>query len=370
MTLCVSYQRSIEKLCLPPCGSYGVVSGDDQDCQTVWDKCQRNNWYDALAMAQSDIQRDLTAPLCPQEICGEVVRPVCQVTLKFKPVAYLGQKVYTDWVTATVEYDEATGQGTVTLCDVDYAEINENNLVVAYPDRCRPGSQTLEQPCITRFPCEGDPDTDGLLLEWPTCQLADPDEDSVTLSGAYQTPPVGFLQEIRYRTWSIDEDLAYELVGQCQCRVCRSSNPTYSVTLVDATAGIICIEGINGCLDRTRRLRINYATAYNCGDDSLDESLEQAVVLLALLKQGRPNQLCGCDQFTRIRDGWLERDPDANQPLVTPGKLLYGGTRAGLEIQRTVNKAAARLRFDSALNSGGNLSANRSRGFRKAVGRW
>jgi len=373
---CVSYERSIDRLRLPRCGSFGVSVNTESECNVVWDLRQRENWMDALRMAQHQIESDLGAPLCAQQICDEIVRPHCTIQLKFRPVAYLGVEVYSDWQTAAIVYSGTYPDfvGTAEICDVDYALINEDNLDFTFPAiDCYAGQLPLQTPCIKRVECEDE--SDGLQFVWPVCQLLKPDVETATLPTTLAAIPTSgnFLTEIRYRTWTIDNDAAYSPVGVCNCAVCTNTTPTYTLTIADGQLGEICISDATACLSHGRQIKVNYGTSYNCGL-SLDLNLEWAVILLALLKVGRPQLLCGCGEFDETRKHWMERDPDADQPLVVPWKLAYGGTRAGMEVGRIVANELRRMNFTAASNVGGSLSsfggARRFRGKSVYAGGW
>jgi hypothetical protein len=375
MTICVSYERSIDKLRLPRCGTFGVSVTSESECNTVWDLRQRENWMDALKMAQHQIESDLGAPLCAQEICNERVRPRCDVGLKFKPIAYLGQKVYGDWTTADIVYSGTYPDiiGTAEICDVDYDLINEDNLDFTYPEiDCYEGQLPLQTPCIKRVTCEDL--TPGLQFIWPACQLLVPDVETATLNANLPTTPDdNFLTEIRYRTWEVDEDLAYTLAGECTCGSCTVTDPTYTLSIGDANLGKICIEPASErCLYGNRHIYVNYGTSYNCGL-TLDLNLEWAVILLALTKVGRPQLLCGCGEFDEIRKYWLELDELARQPLVVPWKLNYGSTRAGMEVARIVGNELRRMHFAASSSSGGAIttfSGNRNFRNKALVSSW
>lgn len=368
MTICVSYERSIDKLRLPRCGTFGVAVNSESECNTVWDLRQRENWMDALKMAQHQIESDLGAPLCAQEICNELVRPRCDVGLKFKPIAYLGQKVYGDWETAEIVYSGTYPDiiGTAEICDVDYDLINEDNLDFTYPEiDCYEGQLPLQTPCVKRVTCAGD--LPGLQFIWPACQLIVPDVETTALpSNLPTTPNDDFLTEIRYRTWEVDADLAYTLAGECTCGLCTPDSPTYTLSIADANRGKICIEDTNSCL-RNRKIYVNYGTSYNCGM-TLDLNLEWAVILLALTKVGRPQLLCGCSEFNEVREYWLATDPTAQQPLVVPWKLHYGASRAAFEVARIVGNEKNRMHFTAASVAGGSITTfNGNRSFRGRV---
>lgn len=355
---CISYERSIDKLRLPRCGSFGVVANTESDCNVVWDLRQRQNWWDALGMAQKQIESDLAAPLCAQEICDEIHRPRCPIQLKFRPIAYLGQRVYSDWIESSIDY---TGTHPNIVGEADLCpgyDLLSDNLDFAYPEiECYEGQPPLQTPCITEIVCGGGGGGNaGVNVTWPACQLILPSLDSATLPGtAAEVAGTGqFLTSFRYRTWEIDEDLAYEVVGECACAVCATSNPTYALTVGDAQLGTVCVEGVNTCPNSGRRIKINYATSYNCGL-TMDLNLEWAVILLALTKM-YGNKLCGCDKFNFVSDYWLEFDPSAGGPLVMPSKLLYGNTRAGLEVARIVANTMRRMHFTAASGVGGLLT--------------
>lgn len=338
-SLCISFQRSLDLLKLTDCAPYGVHEPDGSvvaSCDTPWTVKEREFWLQMLADAQDTIERELGVPLCPQEICNELHTINCPIKLRYAPVAYLGQKVYSDWTTEPVVI--TNGEGVVEVCGIDTDVVTVDNIEFAYPeDVCRTGLQRLQTPCLEAITCEDL--TDGIRATWPLCQLHSPDIDVSS-----ETDTDDFLDEVRWRTWTIDESLAYTVVGECSCRVCGSGEiPTYTMTLSSDVLGELCIAS-DTCVNRNRRLFINYATAFNCGN-GISPSLERAVVLLALLKAG-PNRPCGCDAYDAQVNYWLADDSGRGIEAISDRQIerdfRYGISKAGMEVMRTLDNILKR----------------------------
>ena len=94
---CISFQRSLELLCLGnDCAPYGIRDNDPNNpevCVEPWPICDREAWIHALACAEDEIGMDLGAPLCPREICDELHVTNCKEFLRYKPVAYLDKSI-------------------------------------------------------------------------------------------------------------------------------------------------------------------------------------------------------------------------------------------------------------------------------------
>ena len=337
MTHCVTFDNSLNVLRLDnECGAYGLAGAQ---CDVIWKQYVREGWLLALAEAESDIVRELGAPLCPTEICGETHSIRNEIKLRQTPVAYLGQMSYTDWAEIEVEYGD-TGLGYIELCLED-----PDSVEFGYPvaiTECYRGNQTLQEPCIIDvddLSCA--PEERKYRIQWNKCQLVSPLVDETA-----DTEAENFLTNVAWRIASIDEQLAYEFVGGCGCSGCLTSTPAITMTLCDDVEGIVCIE--SSC-QTGRRIRVNYATAFDCISE-IDPGLEAAVVKLAVVKSaGTAAKPCGCDN-TYV-EFLLALDPSSANDFA--GRLRYGPTNAGMSVMRTMDKYLAKPHFNEPVQSGG-----------------
>jgi len=293
---CVPYDRSLELLMLGmKTGAYGLKSPDY--CDVWWKVYQREGWIDKLRTAHAEIKRDLGAPLCPEAHLDELHDLKTRIRLRQAPVSYLGQQVYTDWaeVNLTIDWDVDVAEGYIDLCDSQLTPGTITDAQVSYPDAVLDvyrGLQTLQAPIVNRLTATCGGGEDGYRLTWPLYQLVKPDVDETENTVAEQG---NFITAVKWRSGQVDADLAYEVVGECGC---DEASSTYTLTLEDATEGIVCIECDTGnfCSCAGKQIRINYATVF--GDGAyMDPGLVQAVVLLALVHANRtPVKPRGCDK--------------------------------------------------------------------------
>lgn len=357
---CVSFQRSIDILCLPECNAYGVQTGNELTCTEPWPVCDREAWIHALAAAEAEISNDLGVPLCPQEICDELHLAKCNTRLIYRPVAYIGVKVFSAPevlpITWTPAPPETPTHGSVLICPVDTEIINLDNVVFSYvSDACYNGAQTLQEPCLEWVDdCDGLGGV-GIRATWERCQLADPTLDLIEIDNDDH-----FISEVQWQYWTIDEDQAIEVVGECDCEACNVCTVVdFDVTVNSLELGEICIEP-SSCGCTRRRVLVNYATAFNCGR-GIDPALEKAVVLYALVMLGK-DKPCGCDVFKEKLNWWLSLDETATQAFAKD--LIYGPTRAGMMVWRTIIKLKKRMVFDQSRGRGGHLNPRHVRGLR------
>jgi hypothetical protein len=315
---------------------------------------QREGWIDKMRAASSELKRDLGAPLCPEPIYDELHPLKGSIKLRQAPVAYLGKVAYSTWLEVNLSDDPAGGKY-IELCDGDLGGATIDEVQVSYPDavlECYHGLQTLQAPCVTQLigSCGGG--SDGYRLWWPDYQLVDPTVDETVIENA-----TDFLSAVKWRIESLDADLAYEYVGTCDCECCSTTTPL-TLTLEDATEGLVCVNNcdtLDLCYCRNRQIRINYATSFSYGA-GMDPALEEALVLLALVRAGdTPSKPCGCDNS--MIDALLELDPTASTEFAT--KLSYGPTVAGMTVMRIINKFLKRPHFNQPVFTGGLLSGRR-----------
>lgn len=362
MDTCISFQRSLELINMDNYqGAYGYLNA--AVCSRNWKRYQREGWINYIIQAESEIRRDLGKPLCPMEICDETHFVADQITLNQKPVAYLGTKTYTDWVELTLDPNppvEGTAEYTVEICDSTLAAAgitDVDTIVWSYPDAvldCYSGNQRLQEPCVTRISdasCGGG--ENGYLFTWPVYQLVDPLVDSMQPSEV-----TNLITAVKWRAWSIDTDSIYEAVEPCYCGSCQGTVPTYTVTLCNATDGIICVDkgSCQAGLSWRSKIRINYATAFGCDmSDHIDPSIEEAIALLTLVKSMHTAvKPCTCDNTTI--DELIKIDPTATTEFAH--KLRYGPTVAGMMAWRIVDKLIKKPNFNEpGITTGGLLSA-------------
>ena len=349
--LCVSYQRSLEILNIDNYpGAYGqILSGT---CKLIWKQFQREGWTKKLIQAENHIRRDLGLALCPMEICDEVHDLTDSIKVNQAPIAYLGTKSWGSWTEDGLVYDGDVAN--LELCETDFGTgVQPEQIQFSYPDGILTDyrqEQALQSPRIIDAPvC--DPEN-GFRFTWDKHQLVLPTVDSTQVSGS-----ADYLQSVKWRVWTVESTSAGSLVGICDCACC-ASNPTITLSIADAEEGIICVDDcgngpVQNCYCSNRRIKLNYATAFNC-TEIIDPNLEEAIVLLALVKAGRtPVKPCGCDN-TWI-DWMLEDDPTSRTEFAL--KLRYGPTRAGMEVMRLLGSIERKPHFNEpGINMGGMLT--------------
>ena len=345
---CVSFDRSLEILIMGnKAGAYGLKEA--MACEHLMAAYQREGWIDKMRAAAAELRRDLGAPLCAVPVYDELHPLKTRIKLRQAPVAYLGKETYSTWLEVNLVDDLPIGKY-VEICDGDLGGATIDEVQVSYPDailECYSGLQTLQAPCVTRLigSCGGGA-TDGYKLSWPAYQLVDPAIDETDISEA-----ADFITAIKWRVVSLDATLAVEIVGECDCDCCNSASDL-TVTLEDSIEGIVCIESCvtdSLCTCYDRQIRVNYGTAFSYGA-GVDPSLEEALVLLALVKAGdTPAKPCGCDNS--MIDALLKIDPTSSTEFAT--KLSYGPTVAGMAVMRAVNKALKRPHYNQPVMTGG-----------------
>jgi hypothetical protein len=349
---CVDFDRSLEILIMGnKAGAYGLKQPNI--CEVIMFAHQREGWIDKMRVASSILKRDLGAPLCPEEVYDELHPLNSSIRLRQSPVAYLGKQVTSAWLEVNLSVDPGGGKY-VEICEGDLGGATIDEVQVSYPDailECYTGLQALQTPCVTTIigTCAGG---DGYKLWWPDYQLVDPSLDETVIENTDD-----FITAVKYRTVSLDADAAYEYVGTCDCECC-STTPALTLTLEDATEGRVCINSCDVsdlCYCSNRQIRINYATAFSYGA-TMDPALEEALVLLALVRAGdTPAKPCGCDNS--MINSLLEIDPTASTEFAT--KLSYGPTVAGMTVMRIVNKLLKRPHYNEPVGTGGLLSGRR-----------
>lgn len=348
-TTCVTYARSLEILNIDnKAGAYGYLNTDF--CDVVWKAFQREGWISALEQAQSEIERDLGAPLCPKQICGERHQVGSTIQLKQAPVAYLGQKTYSAWTEAALTDDGDFFY--VEICEADLPEgLDSDDVEFSYPDAVLDtytGKQALQAPVVSTVSnCNGTGE-DGFRFTWPVHQLVDPNEDSMQVSETEK-----LIDDVKWRTFTIDADLAYEVVGYCGCASCKDEDPNYTLTLCDEESGLVCLEEQGTvCQNNTRQIRLNYGAAFNC-EGTIAPDVERALVLVALVNaQHTASKPCGCDN-SHV-DDMLALDPSAKTDFAT--KLSYGPTVAGMTAMRILDKYEERPHYNTQIATGGMLT--------------
>jgi len=353
---CVDFDRSLEVLIMGnKAGAYGLKQPNM--CEHLMFAYQREGWIDKMRSASSEIKRDLGAPMCPEEIYDELHPLKSTIRLRQSPVAYLGKSTHSDWTEVALQ-DDPNGGKYIEICESSLGGATIDEVQVSYPDavlECYGGLQALQTPCVTDIigTCGGG--ENGYKLWWPLYQTILPTVDETTTDETDN-----FLTDVKYRTLSLDSSAAYELVGTCDCDCCSSADQTLTLTLQDATEGIVCINGCDSsglCYCSNRQIRINYATAFSYGAN-MDPALEEAIVLLALVRAiDTPAKPCGCDNS--MIDALLAIDPTASTEFAT--KLSYGPTKAGMSVMRIMNKFKERPHFNQAVQSGGLFSGRRTK---------
>lgn len=351
---CVSFDRSLEVLMLGmKTGAYGLKSPDY--CDVWWKAYQREGWIDKLRMAHSELKRDLGAPICPEIHLDELHPLKSRIRLRQAPVAALGVNIYTDWSEVNLTMDFPNEEAYMDLCDSYLDPGTITDAQVKYPDEILDdyrGLQSLQAPRLNRILATCGSGEDGYRLTWPIHQLVKPTIDETELS---QT--ANFIDKVQWRVAQADATLTYELVGECSCGCCDNGDPTYVLTLEDATEGIVCVETEQGasCVCSDRQIRINYATMFGDGA-MMDPALEQAITLLALVHSSRtPVKPRGCDK-TFVK-AMLELDPSYGTDFAT--KLRYGPTVAGMTVMRIVDKYLKRPHYNQPVMTGGLMSSRK-----------
>ncbi len=349
---CVDYDRSLEILNIDwKPGAYGLIGSQ---CEHVWTQYMREGWLDKLRMAGDEIKMALGAPICPLPIYDELHPLRGRIKLRQSPVAYLGKHAFTGWAEVNLIEDGDTHY--FELCDSALGAGTINDIEFSYADavlECYFGQQTLQYPCLTKITGTCGGGEDGFKISWPKYQLTPPDTESEQASTFD-----GYLTEIKWRQATVDATLSYEIVGECNCGCCDDT--TLTLTLTDATEGIVCINNCDPsrmCTCGDMYIRISYGTAYGYGATT-SPSLQEAIVLLALVKADRtPIKPCGCDNSWV--DAMLEFDPTAQNAFA--GQLTYGPTVAGMRVMRTLDKFLNRPHFNQDVFSGGLFSGNKTR---------
>lgn len=361
--LCVSFARSLHVLNIDNiAGAYGL-DHSDLPCHKPWKVYQREGWIRKLTLAEIDVKRDLGFSICPEEITGELHTIHDKITLNQAPISYLGQKTYTDWAEVGLTWDG--DEAYIELCEgVLGVDVTSDYVQLSYPDSIltlqTDQLQALQAPRVENASgCGAEP---GYRFTWPSHQLVRPDVDEAAPSD-YQDGEV-FIQFVKWRVWSIDATSGGEFVGMCDCGCCQD-NQTVTLSIGDAYEGVVCVDGcdtgLDACYCQNRKIRINYATAYGAGAGAtMDPSIEEAVVLLALVKTGMtPIKPCGCDN--RWIDWMLEDDPSYRSEFAS--KLRYGISRAGMEVWRKLMNINEKPHFNEpGVEMGGLLTKRRIRG--------
>lgn len=353
--LCVSYQQSLEELdvdAIP--AAYGYVD-PDLNCPVdkVMSKWRREGWIRKLERAQADIERDLGAPLCPQEICDEEHPLRQEITLRQAPVAYLGSKAWGDWTETALNWDAEHTEAYIEIAEASLSSEGVDAIGFAYPDDildCYDGPQELQDPCVT------EPVAGTYRFTWDVWQLLDPREDSVTQAEA-EGGSSALLSNVKWRTYTIDASDAYEVIGECDCDGCADS-PSYTLTLCDPETGKVCIRSSSStgiCTSSARRIRINYATAFDCNESEIDPALAEAVSWLAVLKAGKGSRVipCSCDDEHIMHMFEIEGLTSNDQVA----KMRYGPTRAGMRVMRILDRIIKRPHFNQPVTTAGAMTA-------------
>lgn len=358
--LCVSFERSLHILNIDNiAGAYGL-DHSELPCHQPWKVYQREGWSQKITIAETDVKRDLGYSVCPEEIIGELHHMRDRITLNQAPIAYLGQKEYTDWAEVGLSWDDDDAY--IELCESALGVgVTPGYIQFSYSDSiltCMPNMlQALQAPCVEE--AAGCGAEDGYRFTWPSHQLVRPDVDEAAPSG-YQDDAV-FVQAVKWRVWSIDATSGGDLIGICDCDCC-TDNQAITLSIADAYEGVICIDGcdtgLDTCYCRNRKIRINYATAYGTGAQ-IDPTVEEAIVLLALVKTGMtPVKPCGCDN--RWTDYMLEDDPSSRTEFAS--KLRYGTSRAGMTAWRQLMNIKDKPHFNEpGIESGGLLTKRNMR---------
>lgn len=349
---CVSYHRSLQMLRLSDIGiGYGLSSNT---CGSPWPIWKREGWMDALAAAEARIRRRLKKYLCPTEICDEVHYVRDCIRVNQAPLAYVGQRTYGSWVDQAVTVDLSGKTAKVTITDLQLSGLDVETIQFAYNDTVQnsyDGTQALQSPYLVER------DVSSYTFTWHLYQMIPPSTDSVVEA---QQVSGDFMSSVRWRTYSVDASLAAVAVKPCGCPACSGTVPTYTVEIMDAKEGAICLSPSNGCVNTGAvQVKISYGSTLSCEVEGLDPAIEQAIVYLAILMayQG-PGQIkaCGCDE--EYIDHLLETSPVAGTEFAH--KLIFGPTRAGMEAQRIVDQFAAVPSMVNPVNNAGGLFASRS----------
>lgn len=369
---CVTFQQAISTLQLLACHAYGVSASCyvDIGCTDIWDVEKRCWFVQKLAAAESMIERDIGAPLCPTQIYSESQPLSPTIYTRQKPIAYLGMRVETFIDDFAITYDNtppasyplppfsdctADGwKGYVVLTDADLPiGVTASDVIFKYPEEnCSDCGQELQEPCYRRVYDE-DLEEYVHVWMWSKCQLLRPELDTAPIT---QDPPTSFLLEVAAYYHHIDASQAVVLPPGCGCDI---SDGSLTVEIGDAYAGEVCLTG--SCEFSGHRFYLNYGTAFRPDQDRVSPDLVQAVVLLALTLMGS-KKLCGCEHFDQTVAYWLETDPDSRVAMVVPAMVRYGGTRAGMQAMRIIDRVLVRPHFNEPVKTSGVMTAGRMRG--------
>lgn len=367
---CVTFQQALETLQLIFCHSYGVLTPCYQDigCTDVWNVEKREWFVRKLQAAEKTIERELGAPLCPKQIRDEPHPFQTTIFTRQRPIAYLGVKVETYIDTFDLEYDVPDGWDLnapfhdctndqylayVSMTDGDleeYSGVSAEDIVWKYPASCNT-RQELQEPCYQQI-WNSELDEYVHVWAWSKCQLLKPDVDS---AGITEEPEPNFLSTVDAYYHTIDSSQAVIVPPGCGC----DDPGSLTVEIGDAYAGEVCITG--NCDFNGSRFYLNYGTAFGPSDvTAIDQDIVEAVVLLALTLTGN-RRLCGCEDFSETVNFWLEQDPDSRVAMVLPSMIPYGGTRAGMQVMRIINRLLKRPHFNQPIQTGGSLISSKMR---------
>jgi len=324
-----------------------------------------------LDAAEKMVQRDLGAPLCPQQIRDERHTLSTIIYTHQRPISYLGVRVETYIDALAVVYTnvlptgyplppfkDCTGDNWlayVELLDSELpAGVDPEHIFFRYPETyCDNCGQVLQEPCYRRVFSIDDDEYMNVWM-WSKCQMLQPDIDSAWIN---EDPPTSFLSEVDAYYYTIDASQAVVLPAGCGCSV---NDGSVTVEISDPYAGEICVTG--DCNFGGSHFYLNYGTAFGpSGKTEIDTDLVEAVVLLALTLTGH-RSLCGCADFDKVVEYWTEIDPDTRVPTILPAMIRYGGTRAGMQAMRIIDGIMKRPHFNEQAQTAGLIAAGRMRG--------
>lgn len=347
--LCISYEDSLRALRLEDHAiAYGQRGGE---CKTCWSIGHRESWISSLKIAQDWLQRYVGMALCPQEICDEAHYIGKNIYLNQKPVAYLGTRTYSDWTEETLVQDEPNKQWYVDICDSELAAAgitDVSRITFSYPDsvlNIYRGSMCLPQPIVTRLiGTDCDATEPGYRFSWFNYWLVHP----VNNVDCPLVPTL--ISTVQWQSWEITANSAYSLVGGCDCLSCNGGTPNLTVTLVDWQEGVVCVTA-DGCSNNFLRVRINYATAFDCTGVMASDLREALTLLAVVVNWPEAYKPCGCNP--EYIDGLLKVDPGSEG--VPAYALPFGSTVAGVRVMHIMNNLLKRPKFNQPGEDGGGL---------------
>lgn len=325
---------------IPDAPAYGIISSC-LPCFSPWDRRQRELYLTRLSETMTEWSRLLRTSLRQKQITGERHFPVgCSITLRY-PIDYMGVQTKTLVGEYDVCYTRAVKCGGAVPAKDDPCAVMESYIgyadIPALPEgvtadmlhyeysaeEARNTRMVLGQPEADLGYCDVGQAAPEVQAVWLKYRLAKPSNRKTRIDDDNN-----FISSVRVYAVATDDTNAITPIGECACAVCSAEPDEITFEIIDAPKGIICVRG----LCASRQVAVNYGTAIG-HNGAIPDDLKRAISLLLLIKLGQ-QFFCDCDPHKTTLRHWLETDPDSQKPLVTPGMLPFGGSRAGMEAAR------------------------------------